>query len=236
MEFCTVFYVNEIFESLRRRKLGCWINSNFHGMAGYSDDNWILAPSIDGLQEMLSVIEKFCIPHNLKFSTDPDPQKCKTKCVAFLRRQRHLPAVFLCGNRLPWVDHGVHLGNYFSNSDSAMKKDVVTKRAIYVQKNCELEQELFFADPRTKIMINNIYNCHFTGSPLWDLFGKEVGQFERTWNVSLRKMLGLPQTTHRYLIEPVSGTQHLKKLLIKRFISFLHQIQSSGGNATKQLL
>ena len=38
------FYVNEIFESLRRRKLGCWINSNFHGMAGYSDDNWILAP------------------------------------------------------------------------------------------------------------------------------------------------------------------------------------------------
>ena len=85
-------------------------------------------------------------------------------------------------------------------------------------------------------MINNIYNCHFTGSPLWDLFGKEVGQFERTWNVSIRMMLGLPQATHRYLIEPVSGTQHLKKLLIKRFISFLHQIQSSGRNATKQLL
>ena len=105
-----------------------------------------------------------------------------------------------------------------------------------LKKNCELEQEFSFADPRTKIMINNIYNCHFTSSPLWDLFGKEVGQFERTWNVSLRKMLGLPQTTHRYLIEPVSGTQHLKKLLIKRFISFLHQIQSSGRNATKQLL
>ena len=57
--------------------MGCWINSNFHGLVGYSDDNWVLAPSIYGLQEMMNVIENFCIPHNLKFSTDPDPKNVR---------------------------------------------------------------------------------------------------------------------------------------------------------------
>ena len=230
------FYVNEIFELLRRKNLGCWINNNFCGMSGYSDDNWVIAPSINSLQDMLKVIEDFCIPHNLKFSTDSDPNKCKTKCIAFLQRQRHLPDVFLCGDRLPWVDNGVHLGNHFSNTNDRIKDDVVTKRGSYIQKNCELNQEFSFAHPRTKILLNNIYNCHFTGSPLWDLFSKEVGSFEKTWNVSVRKMLDLPLATHRYLIEPVSETFHLRRILMNRFISFLHQIERSGKVATKQLL
>ena len=206
-------------------------------MSGYSDDNWVLAPSIISLQEMLKVIENHCIPHNLRFSTDSDPLKCKTKCVAFLQRQRHLPDVFLCGNRLPWVDQGVHLGNHYSNdTNRIIMNDVVTKRGSYIQKNCELNQEFYFAHPRTKILMNSIYNCHFTGSPLWDLFSKEVGRFEKTWNVSVRKMLDLPPATHRYLIEPVSGTIHLRRILMNRFISFLHQIEKSEKVATKQLL
>ena len=230
------FYVNEIFEILREKRLGCWINNNFHGLAGYSDDNWVLSPSLNGLQEMLKIIETYCTPHNLKFSTDPDPQKCKTKCIAFLNRQRPLPDVFLCGNRLPWVDHGVHLGNHFDNSYDGMKKYVAVKRGQFIQKCCELQQEFFYAHPRTKVLINGIYNCHFTGSPLWDLFGNEVGQLEKTWNTTIRRMFNLPFTTHRYLIEPVSGTRHLKRILLQRFISFLHQISCSKKIATKQLL
>ena len=71
---------------------------------------------------------------------------------------------------------------------------------------------------------------------MWDLFSSEVGQFERTWNTNIRRMFNLPLTTHRYLIEPISGTRHLKKILIQRFISFLHQISNSTKIATKQLL
>ena len=71
------FYVNEIFEILRKKSIGCWINFNFLGMLEYSDDNWILAPSIECLQEMLDVVDNYCKDLNLKFSTDPDPLKCK---------------------------------------------------------------------------------------------------------------------------------------------------------------
>ena len=117
-----------------------------------------------------------------------------------------------------------------------MKDDILSKRAQFIQKNCELNQEFSFAHPKTKIFINNIFNCHLTGSPLWDLSSKEVDSFERTWNVSVRKMLDLPVDTHKYLIEPLSGTPHLRKVLIKRFISFIKQIKSSNKIAAKDLL
>jgi hypothetical protein len=84
-------------------------------MFGYSDDNWILAPSLDGLREMMKTIEDYCNLHNLRFSTDPNPRKCKTKCVAFLKKERDLPSIYLCGNPLPWVKEGIHLGNNFEN-------------------------------------------------------------------------------------------------------------------------
>ena len=40
-------------------------------------------------------------------------------------------------------------------------------------------------------------------------------------------MLGVPLTTHRYFLEPLSGLKHLKVTLITRFLNFLSQIQKS---------
>ena len=65
----------------------------FTGIFGYSDDNWLIAPSLPALQDMLVTCQEFAARHNLKFSTDLDPKKCKTKCMAFLHRQRELPSL-----------------------------------------------------------------------------------------------------------------------------------------------
>ena len=73
------FYVDILFDRLRRKGHGCWVNGSFCGIFGYSDDNILLAPSISALQEMLKTCESFANEHNLKFSTDPRPTKCKTK-------------------------------------------------------------------------------------------------------------------------------------------------------------
>ena len=59
---------------------------------------------------------------------------------------------------------------------------------------------------------------------------------EKTWNVSIRQTFGLPKETHRYLIEPVSNSMHLKKLLILRFMSFLNQIEASKKVVPNNLL
>ena len=230
------FYVNNLFQLLRSRTTGCWVNGNFHGMFGYSDDNWVLAPSLPCLQEMMNTIEEYCNSHNLKFSTDPRPAKCKTKCIAYLKKDRNLPSVYLGGNPLPWVKEGLHLGNHIENQYNGMTRDIRIKRAGYIDRNCELLQEFLFSHPKSRLEANKIFNSHFTGSPIWDLFSAEAVMLENSWNVSFRRMYDLLYQTHRNLVEPVSGQLHIKKLLIKRFLSFIEQIQKSDKVLPKQLL
>ena len=54
------------------------MNSDYLGILGYSDDNLLIAPSADALQDMLEICEEFAKEHNLKFSTDPNPRLSKT--------------------------------------------------------------------------------------------------------------------------------------------------------------
>ena len=55
-------------------------------------------------KKMVDLCEAFADEHGLKFSTNVDPIKCKTKCTAFTRRPKVLRDIRLCGNVLPLVD------------------------------------------------------------------------------------------------------------------------------------
>ena len=234
--FAYCFYMNDLFAKLRKNKSGCWVRGTYLGILGYSDDSLLLAPSLDALQEMLTICEEYAGTHNLRFSTDRDPAKCKTKCLAFLLRNHPLPPMTLCGNALPWVDSGKHLGITIETKLDGMKGDIKKKRAEYISKNNDIIQEFGFSHPRTKIQINSIYNTHLSGSSLWDLFSREAIMMQNTWNVSIRLMMNLPRETHRRLIEPLSGIPHIKFTMLKRFLSFLQQIRNSSKQASKFLL
>ena len=125
-------YCEELFATLRRRRSGCWVQGYFRGIFGYSDDNWLLAPSLSALQDMLNTCQEFAAAHNLKFSTDKDLKKCKTKCMAFFYKPRELPSMMLCGNPLPWVDQLLHLGNMISNKMDGGQVDMKQKEARYI--------------------------------------------------------------------------------------------------------
>ena len=143
---------------------------------------------------MLRICEEYAELHNLRFSTYPDPAKCKTKCLAFLARPRLLPQIVICGNPLHWVSHGKHLGNSFQNKNG-MKMDKKKKRAAYIDRKNTLFQEFYHAHPRTINEINRMYNNHFTGSPLWNLFCREAGMLCNSWNKSVRLMFDVPLST-----------------------------------------
>ena len=234
--FAYCFYMNDLFSKLRKNKSGCWVRGTFLGILGYSDDSLLLAPSLDSLQEMIGICEEYAETHNLRFSTDKNPEKCKTKCLAFLIKDRPLPPMTLCGNTLPWVSSGKHLGMNLENKIHGMKGDLKRKRADFISKNNDILQEFSFSHPRTKILINSIYNSHLYGSSLWNLFSREAVMMENTWNVSVRLMMDLPKETHRRLIEPLSETQHIKIIMLKRFLSFIQQIRNSSKIASKSLL
>ena len=229
-------YMNDLFKNLRKSRIGCWINGDFFGILGYSDDNLLLAPSLHALQEMVTICESYAASHCLKFSTDPIPTKCKTKCLAFLKKKRELPNIKLCGNDLPWVSSGNHLGNILDNKIDGMLHDILVKRGRYVARNNELNQEFHYCHPHTKFQLNEIYNSSFYGSPLWDLFSRESEMLENSWNTSFRIMFNLSYRTHRFFVESISRKLHVKKVLLKRFLGFLSQIQKSTKKLPAKLL
>ena len=221
-------YTNGLFDELRRMTVGCCIGRDFVGALGYADDLFLLSPSLDGLQDMLKVCEQYAKKHNLAFSTNENSNKSKTKCMAFLHKERELRKLKLCGNDLPWVQKGKHLGVKIENKkNQILKGDIMEKRACYIQRNNELMQEFWFTHSSTKAFINRVYNSHFYGSVLWNLFEKEADMLYNTWSVSVRKMFGLDRCTHRYLIEPISDMQHIKMSLMQRFVGFTRKLSSS---------
>ena len=83
---------------------------------------------MDGLQEMIKTSEEFGKEHNITFSTDTDLRKCKTKCLAFLKKRRNIRNMSLGGNDLPWVESTKHLGNKITSVTRGMIQDVLEKK------------------------------------------------------------------------------------------------------------
>ena len=224
--FC--IYIDGLFALLRKKKTGCWFDKQFVGILGYADDLLLLAPSRDALQEMITNCSILAKELNLNFSTHDDPKKSKTKCMAFLKKERNLSNIRLDGKELPWVKSAKHLGCKVATEEGGnLRSDLMEKRAVYINKVNELTQEFHYAHPTTKVRINNIFNSYFYGSCLWNLFGNEAIRLEKTWNVSHRIMLGLPRESRRYFIEPLSSTKHIRFALMERYIKFAKSMEMS---------
>ena len=221
-------YTNDLFRELRRMNIGCRIGGEYVGILGYADDLFLISPTMDGLQDMLNVCERYALEHNLRFSTNENPVKSKTKCMAFLGKDRPLRRLKLCSNELPWVEKGKHLGICLTNDrGKILNSDIMEKRARYIQTNNELMQEFYFSAGSTKTFINRVFNSHFYGSVLWNLYGKEATMVYNTWSVSIRRMFELDRKTHRYLIEPISGMPHIRQALVSRFLNFASKLSTS---------
>ena len=107
------------------------------------------------------------------------------------------------------------------------EEDMREKNARYIEKNIELNQEF--------------YNSHYSGSPLWNLFGIGARTIESSYNRSVKIMLDIPHANHVQLIEAITEAKHVKKLLISKFLGFMEKIGKSNkyvitGNTLAKLL
>ena len=89
---------------------------------------------------------------------------------------------------LPWVTSAKYLGNKLVNIIDGQSQDIKEKRARFIERNVELNQEFIFAHPEIKSKINHIYNSSFPGSQLWDLCSKNANMLYNSWSVAVRIM------------------------------------------------
>ena len=215
-------YIDGLLSLLRKSGLGCRINGIFFGAVIFADDIFLLSASRNGLQHMVNICSEFVSARNLKFGTNADPKRSKTKCIMFSKRSRSqsLPMnITLNGNRLPWVKQVKHLG-HIVQSDNSMSIDIVQKRAAFIAKMNSILQEFHFSEPDTLVKLMNVYATTLYGSNTWDLFSNECEKLYRSFNVAVRQIFRLNRCTHRYFIESLSEGLHLKTILASRYVTF----------------
>ena len=117
--------------------------------------------------------------HNMKFSTDENPSKSKSKCMFLATRVRKLPPmpVKLYGECLPWVDSALHLGHTLHKSMS-MEQDAKVRRARFNSKSVEIREQFSFAHPHQV----QVYCSDAYGSPLWRLDSPSATSFFKSWS------------------------------------------------------
>ena len=84
--------------------------------------------------------------------------------------------------------------------------------------------------------MNEIYNSSWFGRFLYSIFSQDTVRLEASFNRSIKIMMDLPLATHRYLIEPLSGRKHLRKVFVKRFLTMIQSIIKSTKTILKMIL
>ena len=222
-------YIDNLLSLLRKAKIGCHINGIFYGAMVFADDIFLLSPSRNGLQVMVNLCHEFVSRKNLKFGTDVNPSKSKTKCILFSKRPlkgAQPKKVTLSGNELPWVSQVKHLGHVLQ-TDNSMKIDVCQKRGSFIAKINSLLQEFHHVSSNIFLKLMHAYTTSLYGSNTWDILSPECERIYTSYNVTIRKVLGVDRRTHRYLIEPLSGSFHLKTLVACRYVTFATSLVNS---------
>ena len=166
---------------------------------------------------------------NLKFGTNVDPVKSKTKCIVFSRKLKpgsQPKKVTLNGDLLPWVPQVKHLGHMLQ-ADNNMKVDVAQKRGAFIGKINSLMQEFHYVSPDVFIKLMNTYATSLYGSNTWDIFSPECERLYTSYNVTIRNVLNIDRCTHRYMIEPLSECLHLKTMISSRYATFHRSLVTS---------
>ena len=232
--FC--FYMDALFKQLKNSCSGCMISHYYAGIHGYADDLLLLCPSRSGLQEILDIASKYASEHKISFSTNCVASKSKTKGIVFSKKKLTFQPcpIVLNGNTLPWVENAKYLGNRITGVIDGYSQDVNEKRAQFIRKNCELQQEFRLAHPDVLTKINRIYNSSFPGSILWYLTSSSTSKLMNRWTVAVKHMWRLPFDAHRYLAEGLGG-MHAYTMLILRYVRFLQSLKKSPKIAVQYL-
>ena len=224
--------MDELLQELRHLGLGCHIGGLFMGATIYADDVLLLAPCRTALHHMLKVCEDFAIRNNLKYSSDPNPSKSKSKCMFMCGRSnvRYPAPLVLNGQNLPWVNTAQHLGHELSQLCD-MEQDAKVKRVMFIDKATDIQQMFSFAEPFQILQAVNTYCGHFYGSMLWDLYGVEAKKVFRSWNTAVKDVWGVPRSTHTFLVEHLLGLglPSVRHKLICQYVGFFRKLQTSAS-------
>ena len=226
---------------LRNLGIGCHISGVFFGAALYADDLVLLAPSRNALQKMLDLCAEYAGEHNLVFSTDPNPDLSKTKCLYMVGKVRgghvqYPKPVRLSGIDLPWVTRANHLGHTL-HEDCTMEEDARAKRMAFITDSTDIRDMFAWAHPMQVLQAIRVYTTSFYGSMLYNLYGEEASMIYRCWNTAAKLTWDVPRSSFTFLVDRVLTGEmtSVRDALLTRYAMFLQGLNKSNSKEIRIL-
>ena len=189
------------------------------------------------MQVMIDNCERFARKYNLKFSTDPDPSKSKSKCifVCGLNRKKEKPVpLVLNGKDLPWVESALHLGHVLHESGT-MNQDIKAKRAGFIGESTECRESFGFASPCDVLKAVKVYVGSHYGSNLWQLDSPMAEQYFSAWRTCVKLSWQVPRSTHTFLVDHMLNNGHssVEAEIKSRYVKYLDGLRTSPSKEVR---
>ena len=226
-------YLDPLIKELRQLGVGCHVAGLFMGVVVYADDVLLMAPNRAAMQLMLDKCESYAARNNIMYSTDPDPNKSKSKCIYICGGKKNLPKpvpLTLCGQELPWVSSATHLGHELHESGS-MEYDAEIKKSIFINQSVEIRETFYFASPNEVISALKVYCSSFYGCMQWNLGGAKALQVFNAWNTAVRLIWRVPRATRTFLLQNVlvPGLTSARSDILSRYAGFARGLKTSAS-------
>ena len=190
---------------------------------------------------MLNICEDFAKRYNIKYSTDEDPKKSKSKAMYIVgeggaKLAKPLPLV-LCNKDLPWVESCEHLGHTLS-IDGTMRQDMKEKRAQFINSAVKIRETFSYSYPEQIVEAVEKYCNSFYSSNLWDLNSPEAESIYATWRTNLKLAWDCPRATRSYLVQEVlaCGQDQIKTRLLLKFKGFHDSLMTSPSKEARMMI
>ena len=177
---------------------------------------------------MLDVCSEFAERYDVIFNTD------KSKLLTFGNARVPPNGVQFAGGTISYVTDDLHLGNPIGNkSDSVAINHSITE--LYSATNIIMS---YFSpcDISVRYELFKTYGMSLYGSVLLNYTGRDINRLYVTWRECVRRLLGVPTTTHCALLPGICRDLDPATQLIRRCVKFIQQTMCSGNPLTRMCM
>ena len=116
-----------------------------------------------------------------------------------------------------------------------MEQDLKEKRAAFIQCSMNLNQEFELLPSKNKLKLSQLYNGHYTGSHNWCFSGRMFQMMMNSFNVNVRIIFDIPDNSHCWIVEQLTGCNHARKQIYQRFIKFVNCLFTTKRSIVRSL-
>lgn len=213
-------YLDQLLERIEAADVGCHWGDDFLGCLAYADDLVLLSPTINGLKQMLRTCENFSRETKLAFNP------LKSMCMCFRRRKTIvLPNVKLDGETIAWVDKTKHLGAWIQH-DLSEQSELSAKRGDLAGRTNVVMSTLRGTGVEVRLKVFQSQCEHMYGCQAWNLLDPNIKTYITMHNRCLRKIMDLPNMTHRSLLPLLRRRPPVQLQLASRVLKFIVNVSS----------